>query len=137
MPNEEESLESAALVGNVGVHAQLGIEAVELSKDRVVLSLPIGSKVHQPYGILHGGVLAESAASIGAALNVASDKAVVGIELNASHLRSAVSGTLIATATPVRIGRTIHVWRIELTDESGRGICEARCSMAVIDRPAE
>jgi uncharacterized protein (TIGR00369 family) len=140
MPNEEESFDSAALVGNVGVHAQLGIEAVELSKDRVVLSLPIGSKVHQPYGILHGGVsalLAESAASIGAALNVASDKAVVGIELNASHLRSAVSGTLIATATPVRIGRTIHVWRIELTDESGRGICEARCSMAVIDRPAE
>jgi 1,4-dihydroxy-2-naphthoyl-CoA hydrolase len=134
----EESLDHSALVARAGVHRALGIELVEMSKDKVVLSLPIEERVHQPYGILHGGVsalLAESAASMGGALNVPDDKAIVGIELNASHLRSASSGTLIATATPIRIGRTIQVWNIELTDESGRGICSARCSLAVIDRP--
>jgi 1,4-dihydroxy-2-naphthoyl-CoA hydrolase len=134
----EESMDYGALVAQAGVHRALGIELVEMSNDKVVLSLPIEERVHQPYGILHGGVsalLAESAASMGGALNVPDDKIVVGIELNASHLRSASSGTLIATATPIRIGRTIQVWNIELTDESGREICSARCSLAVIDRP--
>jgi 1,4-dihydroxy-2-naphthoyl-CoA hydrolase len=134
----EEATDLHALVARAGVHRALGIELVEISKDKVVLALPIEERVHQPYGILHGGVsalLAESAASMGGALNVPDDKAVVGIELNASHLRSASSGTLLATATPIRIGRTIQVWNIELTDESGREICSARCSLAVIDRP--
>ena len=122
-----------------GVHEQLDIEVVELAKDRVVLQVPIGPKVHQPYGILHGGVsalVAESAASMGGMLNVPDDKVVVGIELNASHLRSAASGTLIATATPIRIGRTLQVWHIALADQDGRAICDARCSLAVIDRPS-
>lgn len=122
-----------------GVHEQLDIEVVNLAKDRVVLQLPIGPKVHQPYGILHGGVsalLAESAASMGGMLNVPDDKVVVGIELNASHLRSAASGTLIATATPIRVGRTLQVWHIALADQDGRAICDARCSLAVIDRPS-
>ena len=129
---------SADLAHSGDVHETLGIEAVELSKDRVVLSLPIGPTVHQPYGILHGGVsalLAESAASIGGMLNVDDGKVVVGTELNASHLRSASEGTLIATAVPARIGRTVQVWNIELTDQLGRKICTARCSLAVIDRP--
>ena len=122
-----------------GVHEQLDIEVVELAKDRVVLQVPIGPKVHQPYGILHGGVsalVAESAASMGGMLNVPDDKVVVGIELNASHLRSAASGTLIATATPIRVGRTLQVWHIALADQDGRAICDARCSLAVIDRPS-
>ena len=122
-----------------GVHHQLDIEVVELTRDRVVLQLPIGPKVHQPHGILHGGVsalIAESAASMGGMMNVPDDKVVVGIELNASHLRSAATGTLFATATPIRIGRTIQVWHIEMTDQDGRPICDARCSLAVIDRPS-
>jgi uncharacterized protein (TIGR00369 family) len=61
---------------------------------------------------------------------------VVGIELNASHLRSLSEGHLTATATPVRVGRTVQVWRISLTGDDGRAVCEARCTLAVIDPPA-
>ena len=138
MTESDSSAEQHPLADATGVHQQLDITVIELSPDRVVLSLPIGPKVHQPYGILHGGVsalLAESAASMGGAVSVPEDKVVVGIELNASHLRSATSGTLIATATPVRKGRTIQVWHIALSDQDGRAICDARCSLAVIDRP--
>jgi 1,4-dihydroxy-2-naphthoyl-CoA hydrolase len=121
-----------------GIHGLLDVEVIEATPERVVLRLPVDSRVHQPYGILHGGVsalLAESAASFGGALNAEPGQGVVGIELNASHLRSLRTGHLTATATPIRVGRTIHVWRIDLTDDEGRDICAARCSLAVIDAP--
>jgi 1,4-dihydroxy-2-naphthoyl-CoA hydrolase len=119
-----------------GVHELLGAELHELSPERVVMSVPVTGRVHQLFGVLHGGVsalLAESAASIGGAISVAPDRRVVGIEINASHLRSLREGTLVATATPVRKGRTIQVWEIRLTDEGGRAICQARCTLAVTE----
>ena len=111
---------------------------VEATADRVVLRLPVTWKVHQPYGILHGGVsalLAESAASLGAALAAGRDRQVVGIELNASHLRSMREGNLTATATPLRVGRTVQVWSIAVTDDDDRAICAARCTLAVLGAP--
>jgi 1,4-dihydroxy-2-naphthoyl-CoA hydrolase len=119
-----------------GIHGLLGVEMLETTSKRVVLRLPVDWKVHQPYGILHGGVsalLAESAASLGAALAAGPGKGVVGIELNASHLRSLREGHLTATATPIRVGRTLQVWGITLTDDDGRAICAARCTVSVID----
>lgn len=121
-----------------GVHAALDIAIIEATPDRVVAEVPVGAKVHQPHGILHGGVsalLAESAASIGGALNVSEGQTVVGIELNASHLRSVSTGVLRATAVPLRVGSRVQVWGIDLTDEQGRLICVARCSLAVIAIP--
>jgi 1,4-dihydroxy-2-naphthoyl-CoA hydrolase len=120
-----------------GIHGLLGVEMLETTPERVVLRLPVDWKVHQPYGILHGGVsalLAESAASLGAAL-AAPGKGVVGIELNASHLRPLRDGHLTATATPIRVGRTVQVWGITLTDDDGRAICESRCTVSVLDAP--
>lgn len=122
-----------------GVHDALGIEVVSASPEAVVVRVPVTSRVHQPYGILHGGVsalIAESAASIGGAVTVGPGKIVVGTELNCSHLRSVRSGVITATARPIRTGRTVHVWGIEVTDEEGKLICIARCSLAVLDAPA-
>jgi 1,4-dihydroxy-2-naphthoyl-CoA hydrolase len=122
------------------IHDLLDVEFLESGPDRVVLRIPVDWRVHQPYGILHGGVsalLAESAASLGAALAAGPDRSVVGIELNASHLRSVREGHLTAAATPVRVGRTVQVWRIVLSDDDGRAICEARCTLSVLDRPGE
>ena len=82
-------------------------------------------------------MLAESAASIGGATAAGPGKLVVGTELNCSHLRSMSSGVLTATATPLRLGRTIHVWNIDLTDDAGRLICVSRCSLAIRDVPVE
>ncbi|HSN02732.1 MAG TPA: PaaI family thioesterase [Acidimicrobiales bacterium] len=121
-----------------GVHEHLGVRVVEADKDRVVLAVEVGPTVHQPYGILHGGVsalLAEGAASMAGALNVAEDQIVVGTELNCSHLRPMTHGTLSATATPVRVGRSVQVWNIEMTDEHGRLISVARCSLQVLAAP--
>jgi uncharacterized protein (TIGR00369 family) len=110
--------------GHADIHQLLDVEVVEVGPQRVVMRLPVTWKVHQPYGILHGGVsalLAESAASFGAALNVGPERQVVGIEIGASHLRSVRDGHLTATATPLRAGRT--------------AICEARCTLAVLGGP--
>ena len=120
------------------VNQQLGVEVVEVTPEKVVLQVEVGPKVHQPYGILHGGVsalLAEGAASLGGAVSVGPDQIVVGTELNCSHLRSMTSGTLTATATPIRKGRNVHVWAIDLTDETGRMICVARCTLQVLKAP--
>ncbi len=68
-------------------------------------------------------------------MSVGPGEIVVGTELNCSHLRSMTTGTLTATATPIRKGRTVHVWGIELTDESDRMICIARCSLQVLKAP--
>jgi uncharacterized protein (TIGR00369 family) len=127
-----------ALPSRPNVNDQLGIEIVLVTPDKVILRVEVGPKVHQPYGILHGGVsalLAEGAASIGGAVSVAPDQIVVGTELNCSHLRSMTSGFLTATATPIRKGRTVHVWAIDLTDEQDRQICVARCTLQVLKAP--
>jgi 1,4-dihydroxy-2-naphthoyl-CoA hydrolase len=121
------------------IHELLAVETLESGPERVVLRLPVSWRVHQPYGILHGGVsalLAESAASLGAALAAGPERRVVGIELNASHLRALADGHLTADATPVRVGRTVQVWHIALTGDDGRAVCDARCTLAVIDAPA-
>lgn len=121
------------------IHQALGIEVVEASPDRVELTMPIGPRVHQPMGLLHGGasaVLAESAASIGAFMNCDPAKQhAIGIELNISHLRGRSDGQLSAVATPVRKGRSIHVWRIEITDQDDVAIASARCTLALRDNP--
>ncbi len=116
----------------------LGIETVEAGPDRVVMRVPVTERVHQPYGILHGGVsalLAESAASYGGALAAPPGHHVVGIELNASHLRPMREGVLTAVATPIRAGKTVQVWDIQLSDGGGRAICRARCTLAVVRSP--
>jgi 1,4-dihydroxy-2-naphthoyl-CoA hydrolase len=124
--------------GRHDIHELLDVEVLEAESTRVVLRLPVTWKVHQPYGILHGGVsalLAESAASLGASLAAGPDRQVVGIEINASHLRSLRDGHLTATATPLRAGRTVQVWSISLTDDEQRVICQARCTLAVLGAP--
>ena len=136
MARTDPELASAAARGVIGL---LGVEVVEAGADRVELRLQVTERVHQPYGILHGGVsalLAESAASFGGSVSVPPGRHVVGIELNASHLRPVRDGVLTATATPVRKGRTVQVWEIALTDDRGREVCRARCTLAVLDGPA-
>lgn len=127
------------LGGQRGLVEHLGITFSEASGTRVVGQMPVGPRVHQPFGILHGGasvVLAESVASTGAYLSVRGrGMMAVGLEINANHLRSVVSGTVTATATPVFQGRTTEVWSIEIADERGKLVCISRCTLAIIPMP--
>jgi uncharacterized protein (TIGR00369 family) len=120
-----------------GLGATLGIRRDVVEKDRVVLSMDVTPRVHQPFGVLHGGAsaaLAESAASIGANMNCADGYGALGIEINANHVRSISEGTLTATAVPVHVGRTTQVWTTEIRDQDGRLICVSRCTLAVVAR---
>jgi len=122
----------------MNVHRFLGIRTVEAGADRVVLELDVTPEVHQPFGLLHGGVsalLAEGAASVGGVMSAEPGYVVVGTELNISHLRPVRSGVITATATPIRKGRTVQVWAIEMTDARGRQISVARCSLQVVAAP--
>lgn len=113
----------------------LGIRVIEMTPDRVVMELDIGPRVHQPMGILHGGasaVIAESAASMGTFMNCDPEtEYAVGLELNVSHLRAKTTGLLRAEATPIRKGRSVHVWRIDLDDEDQKPVATARCTVLI------
>ena len=113
----------------------LDIEIVSAERERVVLSMPVNERVHQYTGLLHGGVsvvLAETAASIGAALNTDLERYTpVGVEINANHLRSVSSGRITATAVPVYQGRLMMVWAIEIRDDRERLISVSRCTLAL------
>ncbi|RAP76830.1 hotdog fold thioesterase [Paenibacillus montanisoli] len=116
----------------------LDIEFSELASDRVVMTMPVGPKTHQPDGILHGGasvLLAETAASIASFINIDSNKyTAVGLEINANHLRSKSSGIVTAAATPLHKGRKTMVWDVKITDERNKLICVSRCTVAIIDK---
>jgi uncharacterized protein (TIGR00369 family) len=109
-----------------------------VSRDRIVMTMEVTPRTHQPMGVLHGGaslVLAETAASSGAGLNAPPGKSVVGQEINANHIRPKVDGVLRAVAEPLHIGRTSQVWSIEIRDESDKLVCISRCTLAVIESP--
>lgn len=116
----------------------LGIEAVETNRDKVVMTMPVDERTHQPAGYLHGGasvLLAETAASIGGFMNINPDKqAVFGMEINANHVRSKQEGVVTATATPLHIGRTSMVWNITIVDEQDKLICTSRCTLGVVEQ---
>lgn len=116
----------------------LGIEIVEIRDDALVGRMPVDRRTVQPAGVLHGGAsvaLAETLASWAGYLAVDRERFhVVGMEINANHLRPISSGWVVATATPISVGRRAHVWEIRIADEAGRLVCISRCTLAVIEQ---
>jgi uncharacterized protein (TIGR00369 family) len=121
-----------------GLATTLGIRFTEAARDRVVATMPVEPRVHQPFGLLHGGAsvaLAETVASVGGFLNVdPATHAVVGLEINANHLRARRDGLVTAVGTPLHVGRTTQLWEIRISDEDGRLVCVSRCTLAVVPR---
>jgi uncharacterized protein (TIGR00369 family) len=127
---------NARIAGVIGQALPMRFE--EVSKERVIVTMDVTSRTHQPMGILHGGVslvLAETAASTGAGLNCPPGKSAVGQEINANHLRPKRDGTLRAVAVPVHVGRSSQVWSVEVRGEDRKLVCISRCTLAVIDSP--
>jgi uncharacterized protein (TIGR00369 family) len=115
----------------------LDIHKLEVTKNRVVLRMPVTAKTRQPMGILHGGVsivLAETAAMIGTWMNIDHEKQmVVEVETSASHIREKRDGAVSATATPLFIDNVISVWDIKIMDEDENLICSSHCTLAIIE----
>jgi uncharacterized protein (TIGR00369 family) len=117
----------------------LGIRFTELGPDYLRGTMPVDSRTHQPYGLLHGGasvLLAETLGSSAGGLCVPEGKGVVGIEINANHLRGVREGVVTGTARPLHVGGSTQVWEIRIEDEAGRLVCISRLTLAVVGRPA-
>jgi len=117
----------------------LGIEFVEIGADYIEARMPVDHRTRQPMGLLHGGAsvaLAETMGSIAATLQIDMMKqAVVGLEINANHLGSMSEGFVIARVTPIHIGRSTHVWNIEIRNEANeKKVAICRITIAVLDK---
>jgi len=123
---------------NMGALAErMGIVIVEATPDRVVGTMPVEGNT-QPYGLLHGGascVLAETLGSVGAAMHGATVKRplALGIDINATHHRSARRGTVTGVATPIHRGLSVASYEIVITDEDGERLCTARLTCLLRD----
>lgn len=116
----------------------LGIEIKELSEGKVIATMPVDERTRQPFGLLHGGAsvaLAETVASVGGFYLVDQTKeAVVGLEINANHIRGKRSGQVIAEGTILHRGRKTMVWDVKIRDEQDKLICVSRCTLAVVSQ---
>jgi uncharacterized protein (TIGR00369 family) len=107
----------------------VGLRIEQASGDRVVLTCPVTPDLHQPFGLVHGGVyatLAETAASVGGSLWFGDQGKVVGVSNHTDFLRAVRRGELRAEATPLARGRTTQLWQVEIVDEQGRLIAHAK-----------
>ena len=116
----------------------LGIEITDVGEDFVCGKMPVDSRTVQSFGILHGGAsvaLAETLGSIAGSMQIDSQNEVVmGIEINANHLKAVEEGWVYGKASPVKIGNRIQVWEIHITDEANKMVCISRLTLAVVKK---
>lgn len=113
---------------------KMGIEIIEASPQRLVGTMPVEGN-QQPFGLLHGGanvVLAESLGSVGTHLHAGPNRRIVGIEINASHHKSATSGVVTGVATAVTLGKTLCTYNVEITNDKGEKTCTARITCLIL-----
>jgi len=113
---------------------KMGIEIIEASPDRLVGTMPVEGNT-QPIGLLHGGanvVLAESLGSIGTQLHAGADRKIVGVDINATHHKSATTGVVTAVATAISLGKTLCSYQVEITNDKGERTCSARITCLIL-----
>lgn len=118
--------------------AHLGIEFIELGDDFLRARMPVDHRTVQPAGLLHGGASVALAETLGSAASFLcidpTQFEVVGVEVNANHVRSVQVGWVTGTARPLHLGKSTHVWDIRIVDEQERLVCISRLTMAVVRR---
>ena len=113
---------------------KMGIEIIEASPERLVGTMPVEGNT-QPIGLLHGGanvVLAESLGSIGTQLHAGADRKIVGVDINATHHKSATTGVVTAVATAISLGKTLCSYQVEITNDKGERTCTARITCLIL-----
>jgi len=133
---QKPDLAAMTSIGGKSMPGLLGIEFIDVGEDWVSARMPVDHRTHQPFGRLHGGAsvaLAETVASMGGAMTLDPAKQVtVGMEINANHIRPAMSGYVTAVAKAESLGRSTQIWTIRITDDAGKLICLSRITLAVI-----
>lgn len=124
---------------NSGTLSELmGIEITEITPDFLAGRMPVDTRTHQPFGILHGGAsvaFAETLGSLAAFTCIdASRFYCVGLDINANHVRSVSKGYVYGKAVPLHIGKTTHVWEVKINNEEGKLVCISRITMAILEK---
>ena len=120
--------------GRGALDKKMGIEITEASPQRLVGRMPVEGNT-QPFGLLHGGanvVLAESLGSVGTHLHAGPSRRIVGIEISASHHKSATEGYVTAVATAMTLGKTLCTYNVEITNDKGEKTCTARITCLIL-----
>ena len=120
--------------GNGDLGTKMGIEIIEVSEQRLVATMPVEGNT-QPIGLLHGGasvVLAESLGSVGTQLHAGPNRKIVGVDINATHHKSATSGIVTAVATAITLGKTLCCYEVEITNDKGERTCSARITCLIL-----
>jgi len=114
----------------------LGIEVIKIEQGRVTATMPVDDRTCQPFGLLHGGAsvaLAETVASVGGyELVDKENEVVVGLEINANHIKGKKDGMVTAVGEVIHRGRTTMIWEVKIKDEQDQLICISRCTLAII-----
>ena len=125
-------------IGKNTIADALGLEITEVLEGVVRGKLPVDSRTHQPYGLLHGGasvVLAETLGSVGSHMLVeGAGKGAVGIEVNANHVKGVKHGWVHGTANLVHRGGRLHVWSIDIRDDDDDLVCTSRLTVMIVPR---
>jgi uncharacterized protein (TIGR00369 family) len=132
--NTPDFLELIRERGAGALDKKMGIEILEAAPERLVGRMPVEGNT-QPIGLLHGGanvVLAESLGSIGTQLHAGPNRKIVGVDINATHHKSAISGYVTGVATAVSLGRTLCVYEVVITNEQGHRTCSARITCMIL-----
>ena len=120
--------------GSGALDSKMGIKIIEASPERLVGTMPVAGNT-QPIGLLHGGanvVLAESLGSIGTQLHAGPNRRIVGVDINATHHKSAISGVVTAVATAISLGKTLCCYEVEITNDMGERTCSARITCLIL-----
>ena len=132
----EEKIHQINYDGKNTIISALGIEITDLGDNFICGKMPVDKRTKQPFGLLHGGasvVLAETLGSIGGMAKVENNnETVVGIAINANHLKSVTVGWVFGKATSIQIGKKIQVWEIRITNEAKELVCISRLTLAVV-----
>ena len=119
---------------------QLGIEYLEIGDDYLKARMPVDSRTKQTAGILHGGAsaaLAETIGSVAASMCIDREKTrIVGLEINANHIRPVSSGWVTGITTPIHVGKTTQIWEIKIFNDQDKLVCISRLTVASLDKPA-
>jgi uncharacterized protein (TIGR00369 family) len=120
--------------GSGALDQKLGITIIQAEPGRIVGTMPVEGNT-QPMGLLHGGanvVLAESLGSIGTSLHAGPTRKIVGVDINATHHKSATTGLVTGVATAISLGKTLCSWEIVITNEAGERTCTARITCLIL-----
>lgn len=132
------SIENLNAFGIVNMMKHLGIEFTDIGDDFISARMPVDSRTQQPMGLLHGGASVALAETLGStAANLCLDPSrhyALGLEINANHIKGVTNGYVYGTTHPVHIGKSTHIWSIEIKDDNNRIICISRITMAIRTR---